>query len=119
MSKQVRKHPMMMWRLLGYITPLIAFVLLALWFKPQSEIGWVAVLMGTALAFMVSLATLMQARSEAHKKKDRRIQGAESLSIMEARPPAESRFYGPYGGMRSTEQSMGYWLELQEPVPTP
>jgi hypothetical protein len=106
MSKQVRKHPLMMWRLLGYLTPLICFIALVLWFKPRDEIGWTAVLFGTLMSLVVSFATLTQARSEAHKKKHR-TRPTETISLMAPRRP-EPRFIGQYG-----EQDMSYWLSSQ------
>lgn len=33
--------------------------------------------------------------------------------------PRETQFYGSYGGMRSAEQPMSYWLSLEESTPTP
>lgn len=113
MSKQVRRHPLMLVRLVGYFAPMITFVLLVLWLRPQNQMGWVAVLFLTALTLVLSLATLAQARNEAHRKKARR-RTAETISIMQPRPLTETQFKGPYG-----EQDMGYWLRLQEPITTP
>lgn len=111
MSKQSQRHRMMVPRLVGYTTPLTVFIFLALWFRPQNEIGWAAVCAGAALSLVVSFATLTQARSEASNKKGHSRE-AESFSTMEERP-LEARFVGTYGGLRGSQQDMGFWLRSQ------
>lgn len=112
MSKQSQKHPLWLPRLAGYTSPLTTFILLTLWFRPQNEIGWVAVLSGVSLALMVSLATLLQARNEAHRK-SARPHDAETISIMQPSYQPETVFRGPSGGMYSYQQSMKTFLETQ------
>lgn len=103
MSKQRLVVP----RLMGYIAPLIVFIFLALWFRPQDRVGWAVVGFGALLACVVSFATFAQARSQINKRSVRHDQ-FETNGPMEDRPPRESHFVGPYG-----EQDMGHWLRSQ------
>jgi len=99
-------HRLIIPRLVGYAAPLIVLIALALWFRPQNQMGWTAVGIGALLACMVSLATFTQARSEVINKRAVRHHQAESISLMEQ--PREVRFIGQYG-----QQDMGYWLTSQ------
>lgn len=99
-------HPLIIPRLVGYTAPLIVLVLLALWFRPQNQMGWAAVGVGVALACVLSLATFTQARSEVIKRRSVRRPQAETISLMEQ--PTEVRFVGQYG-----QQDMGFWLTSQ------
>jgi hypothetical protein len=65
----VRWHKWALLRLMGYLTPAFMFIALVVWFRPQSELGWTAVALGTAASLLVPLATLSQARNQAHRNR--------------------------------------------------
>ena len=62
----VRWHKMALLRLIGYLMPAVMFIALVLWLRPQNELGWTVVALGTAASLLVPLATLSQARSQVH-----------------------------------------------------
>jgi len=91
-----RKAPL---RVIGYTTPVVTLIVFYLWFRPQNELGWVAVGAVVVLSFIVPFATLSQARSEIRARHVRQLGREQSLSIFEERPLPESGYAGPNGQM--------------------
>jgi hypothetical protein len=81
-------HRLALPRLTGYLMPVVAFVVLVLWFRPQDELGWTAVAIGTAASFVVPLATLSKTRNQVHRNRAARlvVDESEPLSVGNWRP---------------------------------
>ena len=104
-------HRLALIRAIGYLSPVLVFLLAKLWFRPQNEVGWVAVWFVTAVSVVIVLATLAHARNEAHSKRMRFNDDGLSImtdSVDEELVPARPPFAGPRGA-----QPMEDWLQEQ------
>jgi hypothetical protein len=97
---QIKLHHLVVPRLIGYITPLIVFVTAWQWFRPQNELGWIAVGIAVVASMIIPLATLSQARNEAHSRP--RPRGHTEV-LLDDVLQHDAGFAGPEGDMPMDE----------------